>query len=74
MGAFLTVCRIERNDAEKRIRQMANNNWKSLLKDSLTVPVSGEATTEAEDAIDLERLARDQIAKLIQRARTFPPY
>ena len=65
LGAFLTVCRIERNDAENRIKAMAKNNWKTSLKDSLTVSVSSDTTAVAEETIDLERLARDQIAKLI---------
>lgn len=65
LGAFLTVCRIERNDAEKRVRLMAKNNWKSALKDSLAISVSDEITVNMEETIDLERLARDQIAKLI---------
>ena len=28
-GAFLTICRISRNNAEERIRAMAVNDWKS---------------------------------------------
>ncbi|WP_243109910.1 restriction endonuclease [Clostridium sp. E02] len=27
LGAFMTVCKITRNDAEKRIKEMAKNNW-----------------------------------------------
>lgn len=27
-GAFMTVCKITRNDAEKRIKAMAENDWK----------------------------------------------
>ncbi len=65
LGAFLTVCRIERNDAEKRVRQMANNNWKSSLKDSLAISVPENTENVIKETIDLERLARDQIAKLI---------
>lgn len=65
LGAFLTVCRIERNDAENRIKAMAKNNWKTSLKDSLTISASNEIATDSEESIDLERLARDQIAKLI---------
>ena len=62
-GALQTVCRIERGEAEKRIRAMAKVGWK------------GQDTGNAEDEIlegeadnqDLERLARDQIAKLINQ-------
>ena len=28
-GAFLTICRIRRNDAENRVREMAKNDWKA---------------------------------------------
>ncbi len=66
-GAFLTFCQIKRNDAERRVRQMAQNNWRSTLK-ALTPGKEAivAADTEAtEDAIDLERLGRDSIARLI---------
>jgi restriction system protein len=62
-GAFMTVCRIERNDAENRVRQMAQNNWKTCLKSSISA--SSDSNITNEETIDLERLARDQIAKLI---------
>lgn len=59
-GAFKTICRIERNDAEKRVRAMAARNWKA--KPGKT----GEAVSEGKpDTTDLWLLARDQIAKLI---------
>src|SRR5574344_925685 len=35
-GAFMTVCRISRNDAENRIRSMSKNNWKSQLNLAIT--------------------------------------
>jgi restriction system protein len=64
-GAFMTICRIERNDAEKRVRALAEAGWTA----SRAVPVYGAAATEQEgaDAVDLGRLARDTIAKLIIR-------
>tara|TARA_R110002049_G_scaffold100902_1_gene245306 strand:+ start:8300 stop:9331 length:1032 start_codon:yes stop_codon:yes gene_type:complete len=62
-GAFLTICRIKRNDAENRIKKMAQNGWKSSPKD-IPLIVSEDDTDEATQ-IDLEQLARDQIAKLI---------
>ena|SRR5271165_5434339 len=27
-GAFMTICRIQRNQAEERVRAMAHNHWK----------------------------------------------
>ena len=60
-GAFMTICRIERNDAEKRVRAMGKAGWK--LAENIH---SGESKTDVgDDGIDLERLARDQIAKVI---------
>jgi len=57
-GAFMTICRIERNDAEKRVRAMGACGWKS----------TGPALPPGqEEEIDLEEMARDQIAKLVIR-------
>jgi len=53
-GACMTVCEIRRNNAEKRVRAMAATGWEEGEN-------GGEGT-------DLERLGRDQIAKLIARA------
>lgn len=59
-GAFKTVCRIERNDAENRVRSMAKTGWKPT---GATVKKTSEGDKPA--TTDLELLARDQIAKLI---------
>jgi len=64
MGAFLTICRISRNDAEKRIKIMAKNSWQSSHADILD---NGTAGAEPRIQIDLEELARDQIAIFINR-------
>jgi restriction system protein len=66
-GAFLTFCQIKRNDAERRVRQMAQNNWRSTVKAFTPGKEAAVAAdTEApEEAIDLERLGRDSIARLI---------
>lgn len=66
LGAILTICEIKRNDAEKRVRAMAANGWKS--KPVVPTVVSTGAASEAagdEAEVDLEQLARDVIAKLI---------
>lgn len=62
-GAFKTVCRIQRNGAEARIREMAKGGWKVSAKVKEVVGVDKpDANT------DLELLARDQIAKaMIQK-------
>lgn len=59
-GAFMTICQISRNEAEKRVRAMAASGWKP---ESLGPDVDGDGP----DAVDLERLARDQIAKLLMQ-------
>lgn len=63
-GAFLTICRVQRNNAEQRIADMRANGWKPetiAAATKATAPVTDEA---AEDT-NLEELARDQIAQLI---------
>jgi len=66
-GALMTVCQIKRNDAEKRIRNMAKNNWKSSnILSPIHKKLPDNDEYETEDSIsNLEELARDQIAKLI---------
>lgn len=63
-GAFMTICRIQRNNAEQRIAAMRAKGWKPetiAAATKTTSPVTDEA---AEDS-DLEELARDQISQLI---------
>lgn len=66
-GAFMTICRVQRNNAEARIAAMRANGWKPETIASVTknaAPVVGEAVEPTEDT-DLEEAARDQIAQLI---------
>lgn len=62
-GAFMTVCKITRNDAENRIKAMCENGWK--------VPgASNLVFTDADDTItststNLEEAIQDAIAKYI---------
>jgi restriction system protein len=63
-GAFMTICRIQRNNAEARIAAMRAKNWKPETVKAMTkatAPVAAEATEDT----DLEEAARDQIAQLI---------
>jgi len=63
-GAIMTICAIRRHDAEKRVRAMVAAGFKA----SGTVPPAQSAATDEEpQAIDLERLSKDQIATLIGR-------
>lgn len=66
-GAFMTICRVQRNNAEARIAAMRANGWKPETIASVTksaTPTVDEAAEPSEDT-DLEEAARDQIAQLI---------
>lgn len=63
-GAFLTICRVQRNNAEQRIIAMRANGWKPETIADATKAAS-PVTDEATEDTDLEELARDQIARLI---------
>lgn len=69
LGAFTTVCEIKRNDAENRVRAMQTNDWKSTGAKPRLI-TNGEDEQEATDEsttldIDLEQVARDQIARQV---------
>lgn len=63
-GAFMTICRVQSNNAEARIAAMKSNSWKPK-----TIASATSATTSDVEAgtanTDLEELAFDQIAQLI---------
>ncbi len=63
-GAFMTVCKIYRNEAESRIKAMAAAKWKSISPCSVAV-TDGEDALESLESSDLEQVSRDQIAKFI---------
>ncbi len=76
LGAFLTICRITRNDAEARIRAIAANGWQSNKTGTVPVkppntktrndePAEEDVPTEEGGTVDLEQLARDSIARMI---------
>lgn len=66
LGAFTTVCQISRNDAENRVRDMKNNKWKSA---GIKLKPAPDGATDPDDPstsdLDIEQIARDQIARLI---------
>jgi restriction system protein len=64
-GAFMTICRIRRNDAEERLKAMFKNNWKTGKYPLQTEDL--EADAEAHGLVDLELFSADQIAKYINR-------
>jgi restriction system protein len=67
-GAFMTICEIKRNDAEKRVRAMANKGWKAsgpIATETTQPEPTDETATDLDNLVDLEQLSRDLIAKLI---------
>lgn len=66
LGAFLTVCRIQRNDAETRIPEAVKNYMNgSFSKDSTLT--NGDISDDTDENVDLEILGRDQIRTFIDR-------
>ncbi|WP_425801224.1 restriction endonuclease [Desulfitobacterium sp. Sab5] len=62
-GAFLTICRVQRNNAEVRINAMRANGWKA---ESITT--QSKVTHNIDDGLedtDIEALAHDSISRLI---------
>ena len=62
-GAFMTVCKITRNDAEKRIKDMAQNGWK--VKNNTTKVFADADDVETVSATNIEQAAIDDISKYI---------
>ncbi|MBM4040851.1 MAG: restriction endonuclease [Planctomycetes bacterium] len=58
-GSALTICQIQRNEAEKRVKALGTSGWKQPK------PAPEDSGKLAEGRVDLEQLGRDQIAKLI---------
>lgn len=61
LGAFMTVCRIQRNNAEERVRTLLKSEGKTVEK------IKQELTTEEqENSADIEQFAKDQIVKYLE--------
>jgi restriction system protein len=66
-GAFMTICRIQRNNAEERIRTMMTSGWKpESLASAIKSPSITADVSAAEELPNLEELAQDQIARVIE--------
>lgn len=74
LGAFLTICRIQRNNAEARLKAMKTSGWgedpgkkgiKVKTKTTAAAAVEAEEELDTED-IDLEQEGLDRIAMLIE--------
>lgn len=64
-GAFMTVCKITRNDAERRIKAMSENDWKVPAR---TMESFNDAEdTDSDSQTNLEEAIYDSIAKYIIR-------
>jgi len=64
-GAFLTICRIKRNNAEMRIEAMRANGWETEEVAAVTATATASDAEQSVESPDLEELAHDQIAQLI---------
>lgn len=65
-GAFMTVCQIQRNEAESRIKALAKTGWQRSSLPSY--PADGSQDEGAgQEFGDLEVLARDQLIALIEQ-------
>ena len=67
-GAFMTICRVQSNNAEARIGAMRANGWKPETIRNVTNATAALAATSSDQLLedtDLEESARDQIARLI---------
>ncbi|MEN0664585.1 restriction endonuclease [Caldifermentibacillus hisashii] len=65
LGVFMTVCKIHRNNAEERIREMRKNNWHVPKNKNVKELVEENEETVS---IDLEEYIYDQISeRIIQR-------
>ena len=65
-GAFMTVCRIKRNRAEARLKEMAAAGWGPTGIPKARPQRQAEAGDEESASVDIETIARDQIAELIE--------
>jgi restriction system protein len=63
-GAFMTICRIQRNNAESRLEAMQKSGW---APEEIADVIDSEASSSDEEveSTNLEDLANDQIDKLI---------
>jgi restriction system protein len=64
LGAFTTVCRIKRNDAERRISKMLDEDQTINRKTDLIVHLNQEYENNLE--VDIEEFSRDDIIKFIE--------
>jgi restriction system protein len=66
LGAFMTVCRIHRNNAEERIQVMLEGKTPSVKRNA-DEQKHAEGEGEIDLVLDIEEMATDQIRDLISR-------
>ncbi len=62
-GAFMTVCKITRNDAESRVKHMAKSGWK--VNGSTPSVFADAEDSESDSFTDIEQATKDSISKYI---------
>jgi len=72
LGAFMTVCRIQRNDADARISALMAGRPDPGMGQRLTVGsaavADGDPDSDDAEALDLERYGRDRITSIIAKS------
>ncbi|MBS6024995.1 MAG: restriction endonuclease [Paeniclostridium sordellii] len=62
LGAFMTVCKIHKNNAENRIKEMYKNNWNATKK---TIEQQINESDDEDIQLDLQEYIFDQISEYI---------
>ena len=66
-GAFMTICRIQRYNAEERLKAMRANGWQPEANRAVVSPIEDQVDSSVDpEAIDLNEMASDQISRLIE--------
>jgi len=63
-GSAMTVFRVEKNDAEKRVKKVISGNWETNNKESDQQAISN---LDQEEALDLVQLNHEKISEYIRR-------
>ena len=63
LGAFLTVCKIERNDAENRVKKLLQSG---KMTPTITSQKMEDKEIEDSESTDIEQNAKDQIIKFLE--------
>lgn len=63
-GAFMTICRVQRNNAETRLKAMHASGW-APETGTAVISIAPAASDEETAHFDIEERARDEIVRLI---------